>query len=88
MIFYTRQPFSPRVLKLCLRTTDRATERQKHLRNLKDVRIVMALENIPYDILIHTSCQYSADKVGSHNHLREDRVLFKATGNLMTIDRL
>jgi hypothetical protein len=26
----------------------------------------MVLENIPYDILIHTSRQRSADKVGSH----------------------
>jgi hypothetical protein len=46
--------------------TGRATERQKHLRNLKDVRIIMALEDIPYDVLIHTSRQRSADRIGWH----------------------
>jgi hypothetical protein len=34
--------------------------RREYLRNLKDTRIVIALENIPYDILIHTNCQRSA----------------------------
>jgi hypothetical protein len=35
-------------------------KRRECLRNLKDTRIVITLENIPYDILIHTIRQRSA----------------------------
>jgi hypothetical protein len=65
-IFYTRQSFSPRALKFISELHTGAMEKQKYSRNLKDVRIVMALEDIPYDILIHTSRQRLTDKVGWH----------------------
>ena len=35
-------------------------KRREYIRNLKDTRIVITLENIPYDILIHTNRQRSA----------------------------
>jgi hypothetical protein len=38
--------------------------RRKHLRNLKNAGIVITLENITYNILIHTSRQRSAATVG------------------------
>jgi hypothetical protein len=40
-------------------------ERAMHLRNLKNTRIVVALENLPYDILIDISRQRSAVTVES-----------------------
>ena len=35
-------------------------KRRKYLRNLKDTRIIITLENIANDILIHTNRQSSA----------------------------
>ena len=75
-ISYIRQLSSPQALKIRFSTTEtgNAMKRRKYLRNLKDTRIVITLEYISYDILIHTNRQrfgvviklYTLPARGSH----------------------
>lgn len=50
---------------------------REYLRNLKDTRIVITLENIANDVLIHTDRQRPAAGIDYIRYLREDRILFE-----------
>jgi hypothetical protein len=48
-----------------------------HLRDLEDAGIVMALENVPYDVLIYISRQLLLARLGCKYYLRKDRILLE-----------